>query len=297
MILPPGDNGNADGGGFAGRGGVSPIGTTSPNSGSVGNTNSAYAPGAFTSGVNVQGSATAYTLQNTDYQGLILFNTSSPVAVTLNFALGENFTATSLNIGAGQITLTPNIPPQDSGSDLYTVNGAASLTLASKAGCIVAYAARLWYAYVGATFIPVSVSSFNGRSGVVVPEAGDYAAFYPEIVATVSLPDQTDDNMSGTILASAPAGLYECSVYFVCNSVAGGRPSTDLTITYTDDSGPQSFDCSTLPPNVGPLASAGQFVSGTFMIENAVAGDIGYAVSRSGIASLGWSLYIVLKWL
>ena len=143
------------------RSGVSPIGTSSPNSGSLANTQSAYAPGAFTSGVNVLGSATTYTLQNTDYQGLILFDTASAVTVTLNYGLGTNFTATILNIGAGVITLTPIAPPPDTVSPLYLVNGATSLTLPSGAGCIVAFAARQWYAYVGATFIPVVPATFN----------------------------------------------------------------------------------------------------------------------------------------
>jgi hypothetical protein len=146
---------------IAGRQGSSPIGTSSPNSGAAANTSSAYAVGAFTSGVNVQGSATSYTVQSTDYQGLIIFGTSSAVAVTLNFGLGENFTTTILNTGTGAITLTPIAPPPDSVSPLYLVNGATSLTLPSGAGCIVAFAQRQWYAYVGATFIPVVPVTFN----------------------------------------------------------------------------------------------------------------------------------------
>jgi hypothetical protein len=194
---------------IAGRSGTSPIGTSSPNSGSSGNTNSAYAPNAFTSGVNVQGpddpgGGTAYTLQNTDYQGLILFNTASAVAVTLNYALGDNFVATILNTGSGAMTLTPIIPPADSGSTLYTVNGATSLTLPSGAGCIVAFAQRLWYAYVGATFIPIVPVTFTPITGEFLTgynsATGAFsAAFTPGLSTTVTLAKLTTGGANGSM--------------------------------------------------------------------------------------------------
>jgi hypothetical protein len=171
---------------IAGRGGTSPIGTSSPNTGASANTNSAYAAGGFASGVNVQGTTTSYVIQNTDYQGLVLFTTSSAVAVTLHYALGENFTTTILNTGTGAITLTPDIPPADSGTTLYTVNGATSLTLASGAGCVVAFAQRLWYAYVGATFIPVVPATFT-------PVTGEYLTGY--------------NSTTGAFSGSSPAGI------------------------------------------------------------------------------------------
>ena len=180
---------------IAGRGGSSPIGTTSPNSGSMANTNSAYAPGAFTSGVNVQGSATAYTIQNTDYQGLVLFNTSSALTVTLHYALGENFATTILNIGSGKITLLPDIPPADSGSTLYTVNGSSSLTLPSGAGCIVAFAQRLWYAYVGATFIPVVPATFT-------PITNEWLRGYSAVTGIFSASQPDFTNITGNLTTS-----------------------------------------------------------------------------------------------
>lgn len=151
---------------ISGRTGTSPIGTSSPNSGAAANTNSAYAPGAFTSGINIQdatspGGGTAYTTQDTDFQGLVIFNTASAVTVTLHYAVGTNFTATILNLSTGAITLVTDAPPPDSVSPLYLVNGSTSLALPSKAGCIVAFAQRQWYAYVGTTFVPVVPVTFN----------------------------------------------------------------------------------------------------------------------------------------
>jgi hypothetical protein len=126
-----------------GRGGTSPIGTSSPNSGGAANTNSSYAVGAFTSGVNEQATAVTYSVQNTDYGGYIVFQTSSAITITLNQAVGTNFTTTILNIGSGAITLTPN------GGLL--VNGSSSLTLASGQGVQVFFANRAWKAYAGTT--------------------------------------------------------------------------------------------------------------------------------------------------
>ena len=129
------------------RGGVSPIGTTSPNSGSSANTQASYGKGAYTSGVNDQASATAYTVQDYDYQGFVSFSGSSPITVTLNQAVRPNFMTTILNSGTGQITLTP-----DGG---LTVNGGVSLTLQRGVGCQVFFGNRAWRAYSGATTFPV----------------------------------------------------------------------------------------------------------------------------------------------
>ena len=127
------------------RSGTSQIGTTSPNSGSSANTNSTYGQGAFTSGIALP-SVASYTVNNTDYQGIIIFNTASAIAVSLNSAVATNFTCTILNIGSGAITLTPTTG---------TVNGAGSLSLAPSQGVTVFFANREWIAYVGSTAIQV----------------------------------------------------------------------------------------------------------------------------------------------
>lgn len=141
---------------IAGRGGTSPIGTTSANTGAAANTNSTYAGGAFASGLNFQ-TGTAYTVQSTDYQGVILFNTASPVSVALNSAVGENFTCQIVNLGSGAITLTPTLG--------YPVNSAAMLVLGAGVGVTVYFANRSWSAFSGAQFIDLtSVNSATVRN-------------------------------------------------------------------------------------------------------------------------------------
>jgi len=148
------------------RAGISPIGTASANSGSTAATNSTYAPGAYTSGI-ASNAGTTYTLNDTDYQGIIIFNTPSAVTVTLNGAVKTNFQCSILNLGSGQITLTP-----DSVTG-YLVNGLNSLTMASSQGCQVFFANRSWVAFIGSTVIPAvpsastTIPTTDGGSGAV----------------------------------------------------------------------------------------------------------------------------------
>ncbi len=123
------------------RSGVSPIGTASANSGATAATNSTYGVGAFTSGISEQASA-SYTLQNTDYQGIIIFDSGATVNITLNSNVTPNFQATILNLGAGAIALAT--------SDGSAINGGpSSLTLASGQGVQGFFANPAWRAYAG----------------------------------------------------------------------------------------------------------------------------------------------------
>ncbi len=135
------------------RSGVSPIGTTSPNSGATAATNSTYGVGVFTSGTSEQSGA-SYTLQNTDYQGIIIFDSGATVNVTLNSNVTPNFQATILNLGSGAIALATS-----DGSAIN--NGPSSLTLAPGQGVQVFYANRAWLAYVGTTLIQIVPQSIG----------------------------------------------------------------------------------------------------------------------------------------
>jgi len=197
------------------RGGTSPIGTSSPNSGTTAATNTSYSSGAFTSGVGVA-SANAYTVQNTDYQGTIQFTASGAIAVTLNSAVNQNFTCTLLNLGSGVITLTPTLG--------YLVNGAASLTLPVSAGCQVSFANRAWTVFVGVTALqivpgntpPVShewIKSYNSTTGAFTQTQPDYS----DLTGTPTLPANTPattgeyltayNSTTGAFTKSTPAGI------------------------------------------------------------------------------------------
>ena len=160
------------------RSGVSPIGTASANSGATAATNSTYGVGVFTSGISEQASA-SYTLQNTDYQGIIIFDSGATVNVTLNSNVTSNFQATILNLGAGALALAT--------SDGSAINGGpSSLTLASGQGVQVFFANRAWLAYAGTTVIqivphsvgPVAhewVNSYNATTGLFTESQPSFA--------------------------------------------------------------------------------------------------------------------------
>ena len=160
------------------RSGVSPVGTTSPNSGATAATNSTYGVGAFTSGISEQ-AGVFYTLQNTDYQGIIIFDSGATVNVTLNSNVTSNFQATILNLGAGAIALATS-----DGSAIN--NGPSSLTLASGQGVQVFFANRAWLAYAGTTVIqivPQSIgpvvhewlNSYNATTGLFTESQPSFA--------------------------------------------------------------------------------------------------------------------------
>jgi hypothetical protein len=159
------------------RAGMSAIGTSSPNSSGTANTNSTYGIGAFTTGINVV-SGTSYTLQNTDYDGIISFNAASAITLTLNSEVQENFKCSVVNLAAGALTLSPT-----SGA---LVNGASSLTLGTNVGCEVFYANGAWTAFAQSTFSPLLPQSIG-------PVAGEFINSY--------------NSATGFFTLSTPAGL------------------------------------------------------------------------------------------
>ena len=189
--------------------GVSPIGTSSPNSSSTAATNTSYAGGAFTSGVGVV-SANAYTIQNTNYQGTTQFTASGAIAVTLNSAVNQNFTCTLLNLGSGTITLTPTLG--------YLINGAASVTMPVSAGCQVSFANRAWTEFIGVTAlqtVPVNTPATTG----------EYLVAYNS--STGAFTKSTPAGISATIVTAALTTLgTQGSMTFAGGILTASTPAT-----------------------------------------------------------------------
>lgn len=142
-----------------GRGGTSPIGTTSANSSADAATGTSYAQGAYTTGVNDLGAATAYSIQDFDNGGIVQFNSPTAATATLNSAVLTNFQCMVNNTGAGAITLTPT-------SGL--VNGATSITLQSGANAVIGFDGQNW-----------ASASFTGQLPTTIsPVAGEYLTGY-----------------------------------------------------------------------------------------------------------------------
>lgn len=202
------------------RSGTSPIGTYSANSGATAATNSSYGIGAYTSGVTVK-STTAYKLNDTDYQGIILFNSASDVTVTLNSAVKSNFQATILNIGTGKITLTTS-----DGSGIN--NGGSSMTLDSKQGCQVFYSLRAWALYAGTTVFQVVPATIG-------PTAHEWINSYDSATGafTLAQPDYSDLTGKPTLPSDATATPHR----WVNSYTASTGAFTETQPDFTDVSG------------------------------------------------------------
>jgi hypothetical protein len=185
------------------RQGTSPIGTSSENSSGTASTNASYGVGAFTSGINYQGTNTAYAVQNTDYQGVIIFNTAATVTLTLNSALVNNFTCTILNLSTGVISLVPSALPA-----AYLVNGVASLTLPTGAGCQIFFSNRTWYAYVGATVVNPAI-----LVGGVASLGGSSMTVGQTISATATVPGAATNMVAITQPFSNPGAGFLWQAY------------------------------------------------------------------------------------
>jgi hypothetical protein len=114
-------SGGSSSGGSSGGGTVTPVTPTTPTLGTV-----------------TIVTATSYFTQTSDYGGIVVFNSATAVAVTVNYAVAMNWFATYENIGAGLVTFTPN-----SG----TINGAASLNLVTGTGCVIYFDGMNFYAF------------------------------------------------------------------------------------------------------------------------------------------------------
>ena len=92
-------------------------------------------------GVNNQ-TGTAYTLLPTDNGSIVTLNNGSAVTVRLNSGVSAGFFGALENIGAGTVTATPSTG---------TVNGAASITLATNQGSFLFFDGVNWWAVTSAT--------------------------------------------------------------------------------------------------------------------------------------------------
>lgn len=96
---------------------------------------------SYVGGINSQ-TGTSYTLLASDKGKLVVFNNSSPVAVTLPQAGTPGFDAFAkfnvLNLGAGTVTVTPTTS---------TINGGATKTYAQNTSGAIVSDGTNYYAY------------------------------------------------------------------------------------------------------------------------------------------------------
>jgi hypothetical protein len=119
--------------------------------------------------------------------------------------------------------------------------------------------------------IPTILGAITSYNGITTSGQG-----IPPIVAFQASTPTTPVG-STNILASAPAGVYRVSVYYVVTTAGTVGTSITVNLTYTDAQQAQTI--STL--NSSGL-TLGQFVTGAFVIQQQATGNISYTITEGG---------------
>lgn len=90
-------------------------------------------------GINNQSAQVAYATTTQDNGTLVRFNDASAVAVSLNSGINAPYIIYLANYGAGTVTVTPTTG---------TINGAATLALATNASAMASFDGTNWWALV-----------------------------------------------------------------------------------------------------------------------------------------------------
>lgn len=167
-------------------------------------------------GVNNQ-TGTTYSLQNSDYGGIVTLNNASAVAVTLNSLVQQFWFGALENLGAGLVTLTPS-------SGL--INGGASIPLFSGMGCWLFFDGTNWWA-VTSLNVPIATATVFGivkpDNSTVTISGGVLSA-----VGGGSGPTITT-NANGTAAAFGAAWVHQ---FGQAGPSATGVPQTFFNVTF-----------------------------------------------------------------
>lgn len=257
---------------------------------------------ASTVAINAQ-TGTTYTVASTDSRSLITFSNAAAVAVTLPQATGSfttGFYTAVENLGAGTVTVTPTTS---------TINGAASLTIATNRGCTI-LSDGTNYQVAACT----SLVAGGGGSGTVNSGTANNLAFYSSSGTAVS--SATDANITAgaltlglanttlgqlllegstsgaiTVQPQAAAGTYNFNLPITAGSSgniltsAGGTtaPMTWDTTSGTGTSLCLTVSCVMTTPNIGAATATSvngnTFTAGTYTLTGTAAKTLNFTNS------------------
>lgn len=222
---------------------------------------------------------TAYTVQSSDYGGIITMNNASASTVTLNPVLQHQFFTGVQNLGAGTVTLQPGTGVGGTG----TINGTATLNIAPNEGVLVYYDGINWWAVTPST-AAAGVTSLDGIAGAVTLVAG----------SGITITDNSPSPGDITIAASGGGGGVTSldSITGAINLIAGSgvtitdnSPSPgDITIASTGGGGGYLKGSGSI--TVGTSTPDGNVYSGTATVTGATVGQAALAVGAAlGLAN------------
>lgn len=143
--------------------------------------------------VNDQSGNVLYALQQTDFGALVIVETASPFALSLNSAVTIPFYSVVANLGTGSITATPT---------LGDVNGVATWTIPKSQFALIFYDGRNWWA-TPMPQLPLSIAAVTSKYLVSYDaNTGIFVALQPSVH---NLSDSTTG--SGKVVLDSAATL------------------------------------------------------------------------------------------
>lgn len=193
-------------------------GVTTSQATTIANTQAAATIASTFGGVNQQSTA-AYTVQSRDYGGVIVQNSASASTITLNPLLPSQYFTAVENLGAGTVTLQPGTGVGGTG----TINGAATLTVATGAAALLYYDGMNWWAV---PIAPPGVTSLNGLTGALSIVAGSGIAVTPA-GSTITIA-ATGAYLKGSV--SIAVGTQASPAYFTATATVAGATTSMAAI-------------------------------------------------------------------
>lgn len=124
--------------------------------------------------VNVNQQTADYTLQQSDFGGIVVFTGAGPYVVTPNQSIAKPFFTSVLNLSSGNVSITPVSP--------FTVNGLVSTTILPDQWAIVFFDGINWW-LLGLHVLPETIAnaahkwlnSYDASTGLFTQTQPDYS--------------------------------------------------------------------------------------------------------------------------
>jgi hypothetical protein len=141
---------------------------------------------------------TSYTVQDSDYGGLITLDNAAAVAVTLNTSVRQYWFAAFHNLGAGTVTITPA-----SGN----INLGGSITLITNASATIFFDGVNWWATTTPIFPQTIAAVAHQFLTSYTASTGVFTLAQPTVADVTGAAPSASPTFSGTVTQPTPSVL------------------------------------------------------------------------------------------